>query len=203
MILIPGYGLGNSGSIINMINRLGGEAKVCNEPSELKKTKKIILPGVGSFDQGISNIHSYNWIDVLNEMVIEKSIPILGICLGMQLMCKSSEEGDLNGLGWIDADVKKFSFFDRGVSLKVPHMGWNTIECKKSSKLISPFEEERFYFVHSYHVDCHDKQDVLATSNYGHDFTSAFSKNNIYGVQFHPEKSHRFGMRLIKNFIEL
>jgi glutamine amidotransferase len=203
MILIPGYGLGNSGSIINMINRLGGEAKVCSEPSELKKAKKIILPGVGSFDKGISNLHAHNWSNVLDEMVMEKNIPILGICLGMQLMCKSSEEGDLKGLGWIDANVKKFSFFDRGAVLKVPHMGWNTLEHKKNSKLITPIEDERFYFVHSYHVDCHDKQDVLATSNYGYDFTSAFSKNNIYGVQFHPEKSHKFGMRLIKNFIEL
>jgi glutamine amidotransferase len=204
MILIPGYGFGNSGSIINMINRLGSEAMICNDPSELKKAKKIILPGVGSFDNGISNLHAHNWSNVLNEMVMKKNIPILGICLGMQLMCISSEEGSLKGLGWIDADVKKFSFLDRGFDLKIPHMGWNNIEPKKSSKLISPSEEEeRFYFVHSYHVECHDSQDVLATTNYGYDFTSAFSKNNIYGVQFHPEKSHKFGMRLINNFIKL
>ena len=152
---------------------------------------------------GANALFAGGWIEALNNSVFFEKKPVLGICLGMQLMCKSSEEGELNGLGWIDADVKKFSFFDQEINLKVPHMGWNTIECKKSSKLISSHEKERFYFVHSYYVDCHDKHDILSTTNYGHHFTSAFSKNNIYGVQFHPEKSHRFGMKLIKNFIEL
>jgi glutamine amidotransferase len=204
MIAIIDLGIGNISSVGNIIKKVGGDFFICSNHKELSRAEKIIFPGVGSFDHGVNGLLKGRWIDALNESVLIEKKKVLGICLGMQLMCKHSEEGILDGLCWIDADVRRFDFKNVDGTLKVPHMGWNTVSLKKSSDLITLSEEEkRFYFVHSYHVVCHDKLDILATSNYGYDFTSAFNKNNIYGVQFHPEKSHRFGMELIKNFIAL
>lgn len=203
MIFIVNYGLGNLSSVLNMVTKVGGKASIVSDPDILNEANKLILPGVGAFDQGISNLHNSKWIDALNEAVLVRRVPILGICLGMQLMCKSSEEGNLPGLGWINADVKRFQF-SKNSNLKIPHMGWNTVNIIKPNPLITLEEDEqRFYFVHSYHVVCNNPQDVLATANHGYDITAAFSHDNIYGVQFHPEKSHRFGMALMKNFIEL
>ena len=203
MITIINYGLGNLNSVLNMVNKLGEKAIIQSDPHKIYKAEKIILPGVGSFDHGMSNLKDNNWIGALNEAVLERQVPILGICLGMQLMCNSSEEGNLSGLGWIEGEVKRIQqSIDK--DLKIPHMGWNTVNIVKPNLLLdSIFGEQRFYFVHSYHAVCKNNQDILATSYHGHEITAAFCKGNIYGVQFHPEKSHRFGMALIKKFIEI
>ena len=203
MISIVNYGLGNLKSVLNMINKIGGQATIETNPKVLDHADKIILPGVGAFDYSMSNLNKNGWINALNEAVLARKVPVLGICLGMQLMCKSSEEGIIPGLGWIDADVKKFNY-PLDSNFKIPHMGWNTVNIKKSNPLITDKEnEQRFYFVHSYHVVCNNMKDILTTSHHGYEITSAFSHNNIYGVQFHPEKSHRFGMALLKKFIEM
>ena len=205
MITIIDYGAGNIGSIQNMIKRTGGDCVISNCPNEIANAKKIILPGVGSFNHGMQNLRKYNLIEVLKKKVLECNTPILGICLGMQLMTLGSEEGDEQGLGFINAKVKKFK--TQNNKLKIPHMGWNKITLRKSSKLfddlfIEKFQQ-KFYFVHSYYVQCTNSIDVLATTNYIHEFTSAFENNNIIGMQYHPEKSHKFGMEVFKNFIRI
>ena len=201
MISIIDYGVGNIGSIINMIKKVGGVSEVINDPSKLDKTQKLLLPGVGSFDHGMSNLAA--WKNSLDHVVLEKKTPILGICLGMQLLANRSEEGKLAGLGWIDADVVRFDAKITEQNLRIPHMGWNTTTVKKENPLINSNEENRFYFVHSYHMQCKNITDILTESIHGYSFTSSVSKNNIYGVQFHPEKSHKFGMALIKKYLEL
>jgi imidazole glycerol-phosphate synthase subunit HisH len=202
MITVVNYGMGNLGSIVNMIKRIGSISEVTSDLSKIASAEKIILPGVGNFDRAMQNIVSLDLFDVIKKKAVVDKIPIIGICLGMQLMCKSSEEGKENGLGIIDAEVIKFSFHENQ-KLKIPHMGWNQICIKKDNALflnISP--NSRFYFVHSYHVVCKNSSDVLSTTNYGNDFHSSFAHYNIMGVQFHPEKSHSFGMLLLKNFVE-
>jgi glutamine amidotransferase len=201
MISILDYGIGNAKSVIRMIEKVGGNAKAITSPEEVLAADKLIIPGVGAFDHGIEQLQSLNLMAPLNTIAKESKTPILGICLGMQLMCKSSEEGNLNGLSWIDAEVAYFRAA-RDASLPVPHMGWNTIHIKQKNALITD-EEQRFYFVHSYWVKCNDTLDVIATANYGGEFVAAFHHNNLYGVQFHPEKSHRFGMSLMKKFVEM
>lgn len=203
MIYIINYGVGNLNSISNIIKKVGGESMIISDVSMLKHAKKIILPGVGAFDHAMKKLAEHGWTDELTDTVVNRKIPTLGICLGMQMLCKKSEEGILPGLGWIDAEVKKFSFSEN-LNLKIPHMGWNQVNVKKENPLIkNPEEEHRFYFVHSYHVVCNNNDDILGTTNYGIEFTSSVSHNNIYGAQFHPEKSHRFGMELLKNFIAI
>jgi len=204
MIAIIDYGLGNLGSISNMLKKIGAECVITSDKNTINKASKLILPGVGAFDNGISNLDNLGLIDVLAEKVVGEGYPILGICLGMQLLTKQSEEGTQSGLGFVDAETVKFEFPDSIAKLKVPHMGWNTVEQRKESKLFKDmFEENRFYFVHSYHVVCANVSDILTTTVYGIEFVSSFEKNNIYGSQFHPEKSHKFGMQLLKNFVEL
>lgn len=203
MIGIINYGLGNIKSIQNIIKHVGGNCRIINKISEIEDVEKIILPGVGSFDHGMNGLLKGNWIEPLNNLVLIKKIPVLGICLGMQLMCKSSEEGQLPGLGWIDAEVKLFDL-PNDSNLKIPHMGWNTIKIVKQNPLLEIEEkEQRFYFVHSYHAVCNRTNDVLAITKYDSDFSAAFSHDNIFGVQFHPEKSHKFGMDFFKKYIEL
>jgi glutamine amidotransferase len=205
MIGIINYGLGNLKSVQNIVNKQNGNSIILNNPSDYNNNiDKLILPGVGSFDYGMQNLNNNNWVNLLNELVLIKKIPILGICLGMQLMCMNSEEGILNGLGWIDAKVLKF----RNINLqkiKIPHMGWNTVEIINKNNLLfnSITKEQRFYFVHSYYVKLNQQKDESTYTNYSLNFTSAFMKDNIYGVQFHPEKSHKFGMNLINNFISI
>lgn len=202
MISIVDYGMGNSGSIANMLRYLGAECNLVNDPESLANSSAIILPGVGSFDNGVEKLQPF--IRVLNELVIEKKVPFLGICLGMQLLFENSEEGQLPGLGWIRGNVVKFDFNETQFSnLKVPHMGWNLVkpEFDVKSTLYFP-EQSRFYFVHSFHVQCEDDADVFATTCYGYDFTCAVRRDNIWGAQFHPEKSHKFGFNFFRCFIE-
>lgn len=202
MIVIIDYGVGNLGSILNMLKKVGVKACISNDENIIRSAEKLLLPGVGSFDAGMQRLNNSNLRPVLDDCVLQLKKPVLGICLGMQLMAKKSDEGILPGLGWIDADVKKIQIEDS--IMKIPHMGWNTVEIAKPDPLLDNLpEQSRFYFVHSYKVICHNPDDILMNTIYGQKFTSAFRTNNCWGVQFHPEKSHRYGMHLLKNFSEL
>ena len=200
-IVIVDYGVGNTGTILNMVRKIGFNCLISNDITVLMSADKIILPGVGSFDRAMENLKDLELIDALNGKAFNEKIPVLGICLGMQLLAKDSTEGVLPGLGWIDANVKKF---DIDKALKVPHMGWNyTIQQKESSLFFDMYTTPRFYHVHSYYFVCNNDEDILTTTNYGGEFTSSVNKGNIYGVQFHPEKSHKFGMKLLENFAKI
>ena len=203
MISIINYGLGNLGSIKNMCKWVGVECEIISSKSEIEQANKILLPGVGAFDKAMSNISDLGIKEVLDEKALEDKIPILGICLGMQLLTEKSEEGNFEGLGWIPGETVKFKFPDNKV--KVPHMGWNIVNIKSDQKIVKDLgEEPRFYFVHSYYVKVQNEENKLLETNYGGIiFDSAIHKNNIYGAQFHPEKSHKFGMQLLKNFAEI
>lgn len=204
MLVIVDYGLGNLGSILNMLKRIGANAVFSSDAGQIEKADKIIFSGVGSFDHGITQLEKLCLLEVLNRKALVEKIPILGICLGLQLFAKKSEEGKMPGLGWIDSDVIKFRHSEKGSFLKVPYMGWNSVVLKKESRLFRGLESEsRFYFLHSYHLSCANCSDTLVTSNYGYEFIAGIERENILGVQFHPEKSHRFGMQLLKNFVEL
>ena len=194
--------MGNIGSISNMLKYLGAKATISNEYKTIKNADKLILPGVGHFDRAMENITRQSLLEVIHEMALDKKKPFLGICLGMQLMCNSSEEGRSAGLKLVDAEVKKFNFTD-DKTLKIPHMGWNYIQPQKQTKILNGLDEKsRFYFVHSYFVDCANISDELTETNYGKQFVSSFEHDNLIGVQFHPEKSHRFGISLFKNFLQ-
>lgn len=204
MIIIVDYKMGNTGSILNMLRRIGAVAKISSEPEEIMSAEKLILPGVGAFDKGMSNLQQSGLFHLLKERVLKDKIPILGICLGMQLLTINSEEGRLSGFGWIDAQTIRFKFDEACPVIKVPHMGWNSVSFKQSNDLSKEFDEDpRFYFVHSYHVVCNKGDNILAKTLYGYEFTSIIQNENIYGVQFHPEKSHKYGLRLLKNFVNL
>ena len=203
MIAIIDYHAGNIGSIENIIKKLGHDAVITSDPSTVHSADKIILPGVGAFDYGMQKLRNLNLLPVLEEK-FRADTPILGICLGAQLMCKSSEEGRENGLGWIDAHVVRFKNLVGTEKYLVPHMGWDSVTPLKESRLFRDmFSKPRFYFVHSYYIVCSDPADRLIQNSYGNAFDSAFEKRNILGVQFHPEKSHKFGKQLLRNFIEL
>lgn len=201
MLVILDLGLGNLGSIRNMVKKAGGDPIVSADERQIERASQLILPGVGAFDYGVRQIQKSGVASLLRKKVLESKIPILGICLGMQLFTSKSEEGELPGLGWIDAETVRFP---AGDSLKVPHMGWNEVKVKKSNRVLGEQTlAQRFYFVHSYYVQCRDVQNVWLTTRYDVEFASGIRKDNIYGVQFHPEKSHQYGMQLIKNFINL
>lgn len=196
------YGMGNIGSIRNMLKYVGADFIVSSDAAEVAECDKLILPGVGHFDLAMRNLADLNLVEPLRELVLETRKPILGICLGMQLMCSGSEEGGKRGLGFFDADVRRFTP-PPGSGLKVPHMGWSTVEFAAGTQLAEGLHHEnRFYFVHSYCVNCNDPADVLGSTRYGQTFVSAIARDNIAGVQFHPEKSHKFGMRMFRNFVE-
>src|SRR6478672_7732558 len=198
MITIVDYGMGNLGSLSNMFKRIGVESEIASDHEKLLSAKKILLPGVGAFDAAMERINGGGFREILDKKALEEKIPVLGICLGMQLLTNSSEEGKLPGLGWIPAKTTKFSFA-KDSKLKVPHMGWNLIYEKNASPLTSDLPAEpRFYFVHSYFVQADDSKHVLATTIHGVEFNSIIQKENIYGAQFHPEKSHKFGMKLLQ-----
>lgn len=201
MIGIIDYKMGNIGSIQNMLKRISVKSVISSKIELLNNCDKLILPGVGSFDQGMKNLKNHNLIRFLNDYVIKDKKPILGICLGMQLFADNSEEGDLSGLGWIKGNVKKFNLRKDG--LKVPHMGWNNIECKNSKLFLNLPNEKRFYFVHSFFFECKNKENIISTTDYGINFASSINKQNIWGTQFHPEKSHICGMNLLKNYAKL
>lgn len=193
--------LGNVGSVVNMIKKAGGRAEIVADPVRLKDCDRLVLPGVGAFDRGMERLESLGWIPVLEEWVLRKRMPILGICLGLQLFCRKSEEGTRPGLGWLDAEVIRLTPpADSG--LKVPQMGWNEVRVIKKEPLFTDAAEFRkYYFLHSYHVRPVDPSLILATASYGGEFVCAAGRDHILGVQFHPEKSHRFGLRLFQNFI--
>ena len=194
MIKVLDYGMGNTASILNMIRKSGGEAELCAEPEQLACASAIVLPGVGAFDNGINKLKSSGLLEVLKEKVLKEKVPFLGVCLGMQLLFGKSEEGMQAGLGWLKGDVKKFNFPSdfHLKKLKIPHMGWNVVKPIGYNNLYVGMDDEvRFYFVHSYHVTCENESDILATTNYGYEFTCSVQRENIWGVQFHPEKSHQ------------
>ncbi|WP_417706260.1 imidazole glycerol phosphate synthase subunit HisH [Pseudomonas sp.] len=196
------YGCGNLASVVNMIRHEGGDAQIITSPEELDSAGKLILPGVGAFDHGMSSLRCGEWIAPLERAVFGRKVPIMGICLGMQLLACGSEEGQEPGLGWVDARVRRFRPDDP--KLKVPHMGWNEVRQVREDGLLPVIHTpRRFYFVHSYRVECADPADVLLECDYGETFVAAFRRENIWGFQFHPEKSHRFGMELFRNFLEV
>jgi imidazole glycerol-phosphate synthase subunit HisH len=201
MIAIVDYGMGNLGSIQNMLKKIGAEAVIASDAATISRASKLILPGVGAFDAGMDSLHRSGLLPALQDRVRSAGVPTLGICLGMQLMTRSSSEGERHGLGWIDATTLRFAPAD--ASLKVPHMGWNVARPVRTDALVKALPDEaRFYFVHSYYVVCDRPDDVLLVTRHGNEFHSGFRHGNVIGVQFHPEKSHRFGMHLLRNFAE-
>jgi len=204
VIAILDYGMGNVKSIQSMLKKIGQESIITSDLNIISQEWKYILPGVGSFDAGMRNLINSGIDKVLHHEVCVGKKKVLGICLGMQLLTKRSEEGQEPGLGWVDAETKRFSFSGEERKLPIPHMGWNSINVVRPLGLFSGLpEDQRYYFTHSYHVVCHNTEDVVAESNYGGPFTCAFQRENVFGVQFHPEKSHKYGMALLKNFCEV
>ena len=203
MIAIINYGMGNLGSVKRKMDRIGVESIITSDIEEISASEKIILPGVGHFAQAVSELKKRGlWQFLSDQVLVEKKL-ILGICLGMQLMAKSSEEGNEEGFGWFDARVIRLNVSDK-IRFKIPHMGWNTINYLKDSSLFEQISlNSEFYFVHSYHVQCYNPVDILAETIYEYPFTSAVQKGNISGVQFHPEKSHDVGEQLLRNFVNL
>jgi glutamine amidotransferase len=195
--------MGNLFSIQKKIRQMGLEPIISNSPKDIAAATKIILPGIGHFGKAMDQLHELGLTDLLNEQVFERKKPILGICLGMQLMASASEEGDAAGLGWFDADVKRFHINDK-IRNKVPHTGWNQVFATKESRLLKGIPDgSEFYFVHSYFVDPHNESDKLTYTDFERPFTSSIEKDNIFGVQYHPEKSHGAGFQMFKNFVEL
>lgn len=201
MIKIIDYGLGNIRAFLNVYERLKIDAEIANDVSHIEGATKIILPGVGSFDYAMSLLNKSGMRYELEKQVLENKIPVLGICVGMQMLARSSDEGKLPGLGWIDGRVRLFDTGKIPYKTRLPHMGWNNIYPKKDISLLKGFDDEsRFYFLHSYYFECNFVENIISTTNYGINFASAVNKNNIYGIQFHPEKSHSNGVKLLQNF---
>lgn len=200
MIVIIDYGMGNVFSVKNALDVIGAEAIVSDKPGDLGEADKIILPGVGAFPDAMRNLKGLGFIEVLEKEVLKKKKPFLGICLGMQLLASRGEEGKLtDGLGWIDGHVKRFNVNEK--KFRVPHMGWNDVLPQKGNTLFKDVEPPIFYFVHSYHLVPKDVSLAVATCDYGEKFVAAVQKDNIFGVQFHPEKSQRSGLKLMENFL--
>lgn len=202
MITIIDYGMGNLRSVQKAFERIKVGTKISNKAEDIINSDKLILPGVGHFERGMRNLKESGLFDALNEAVLNRKTDILGICLGMQLMTEFSEEGGCKGFGWITAKTKKFVFNNN--QLKIPHMGWNNLIMKGENKLLKGVGSDKFfYFVHSYYVSCENNEDIIAETNYGEKFVSSFNKSNIYGCQFHPEKSHDAGLWILRNFAEI
>ena len=201
MITVIDYGAGNIGSVLNMIKHVGGKAEVGRDAEGVLAAQKILLPGVGSFDNAMTRLAALGLVEPLKQRARE-GFPLLGICLGMQLLANGSDEGTMAGLGLIAGKVRRFRFEGQTAALKIPHMGWNRVTPVIPHALTQGLEHDaRFYFVHSYYFDCENPEDVLLQSEYGLSFTSGVQRGNVMGLQFHPEKSHRYGMQLIKNFV--
>lgn len=201
MVAILDYGVGNIASILNMFSKIGAEAMITADPNTLRSADKLLLPGVGHFDYCMQQLRKAPFLEALQQRVLEDKVPMLGVCVGCQMLMESSEEGKEQGLGWLKGKVIKFDRSKIKQELKVPHMGWTDVHPVRDTPLFRGIEEPRFYFVHSYHVQCDDINDVQSTADYGYPFTASVERNNIMAVQFHPEKSHRFGMRLLENFV--
>ncbi|WP_419777612.1 imidazole glycerol phosphate synthase subunit HisH [Malaciobacter marinus] len=203
MIGIVDYGVGNIKAFSNIYQNLNTPFKIVKNIDDFENISKLILPGVGSFDHAMTSLQSSGMKEKLDELVLVKKLPILGVCVGMQMLAKSSEEGVLNGLGWIDGVVKKF-YKSKIKNSPLPHMGWNTLNIEKQNIIFDNLEENpRYYFLHSYYFECNNKEDVIATATYGEHFECMINYENIYGIQCHPEKSHHNGIQLLKNFGEL
>ena len=203
MLVVVDYGMGNVGSVLNMFRRIGAEPVLSADPATIASASKLVLSGVGAFDTGMRHLRSAGLIDPLNEAVLGRQVPVIGLCLGMHLLTEGSEEGELPGLGWIPGKTVRFRF-GGDTPLKVPHMGWNEITVQHDAPIVHDLlPASRFYFVHSYHVTCEVESDVAATTDYGYAFPSIVQHDTIMGTQFHPEKSHKFGMRLLDRFVAL
>ncbi len=203
MIVVVNYRLNNIGSILAMFRKVGVEAIETSDPNDVRRAERIVLPGVGAFDFGMRNLHDMGLAAALTEAVVEHRKPILGICLGLQLFTQGSDEGKEPGLGWLPARTKRFEFPPMPRPPKIPHIGWNSVSFPNPHPLFSGLDDEaRFYFVHSFHLVSDDPSLVIAKSEYGYDFDVAMAYKNILGVQFHPEKSHRFGLTLLRNFAD-
>jgi imidazole glycerol-phosphate synthase subunit HisH len=201
VIGIINYGLGNIAAFSNVYSSLSIPHQICSNKADLKGITKLIIPGVGAFDYAMGQLINSGMKEELDTMVLERKIPILGVCVGMQMLAKWSEEGSLPGLGWIDGTVRKFQDSQIPHKAPLPHMGWNNILHRDGHPLFAGLDEKkRFYFLHSYYFECADEEDIVATSDYGKRFSCAVNNKNIQGVQFHPEKSHSNGTQLLKNF---
>ena len=204
MITIIDYGVGNINAFVNVYKRINVDVKIAKSLADLEDAQKLILPGVGHFDYAMSELIKSGMREKLDELVMVKKVPIIGICVGMQMMGKSSDEGSLDGLKWIDATIRKFDETKIQQVTKLPHMGWNDVQPISSNSLFNGLEKEAlFYFLHSYYFECNDTADILATSEYGEQFTCAAHHENVYGIQFHPEKSHHYGETLLHNFAKM
>lgn len=204
MIVVVDYRMGNLNSIINMLKKIGVSGIISSNPKDIENADKLILPGVGAFDAGMTNIRELNLLPIIINQVMNNKTPILGICLGMQLLTCKSEEGSQPGLGLIEGETILFDCNLQKQKFKIPHMGWNSVNIKRPNPLFKHSGEELcFYFVHSYHVVCQNKDNIVTTTDYGGEFVSSIQKNNIFGTQFHPEKSHKYGLQVLKNFVEL
>ena len=204
MITIVDYGLGNIRAFANVYERLNISTKIAHKADDLKDATKIILPGVGAFDYAMSQLNASGMRDELELQVLQNKVPVVGICVGMQILAKASDEGKLPGLGWIDANVKLFNANLIPFKTRLPHMGWNSANPVIENKLLTGFNgKTRFYFLHSYYFVCNNEKDIIATTEYGTTYASAVNKENIYGIQFHPEKSHSNGIQLLSNFAML
>jgi imidazole glycerol-phosphate synthase subunit HisH len=200
-LLIVDAGMGNLASVANMVRKIGGDTKISSSPHEIRLARKLVLPGVGSFDEGINALKERSLDLAIKSAIRENDSMLLGICLGMQLLFESSEEGSQLGLGLIKGHVRRFQVNDQ--KLRVPHMGWNIVKPKQSSNLFTLDDEQRFYFAHSYYAECANPENIRAITHYGNNFVSSVECGNVMGVQFHPEKSHRFGMALLKRYLDL
>lgn len=204
MITIVDYGLGNIKAFANIYRQLDIPCTIATHSRDLDGASHVILPGVGAFDQAMKRLQESGMRDRLDDLVLNQKVFVIGVCVGLQILMSSSEEGTSPGLGWIDGEVRLFRQPEQGAPLRVPHMGWNNVSPLRSDGLFAGLDaDSRFYFLHSYFTDCSERSDVLAEARYGGEFACAVNRGNIYGVQFHPEKSHGFGIRLLKNFAEL
>lgn len=201
VVTVVNYGLGNIQAFFNIYNRLNIAVEIATTPEQLARANRIILPGVGAFDWAMERLNKSGLRETLDKLVLQIGVPVLGVCVGMQMMGRRSEEGKVSGLGWIDADVVRFNTLELG-ALPLPHMGWNDISSCSSACLLRNIQEPLFYFLHSYYMVPHSSADILATAEYGSVFTAAIRHGHILGTQFHPEKSHKCGVELLRNFAE-
>ncbi len=202
MLVIVNYGVGNLASISNMLKKIGVAATIGNTVEQVRAAEKIVLPGVGHFDYCMQELKKAPFFDALHEKVLNEKVPVLGICVGSQMLMENSEEGNETGLGWIKGKVVRFKKDELPADHKIPHMSWSEVHPKGNQPLYQGIDEPRFYFVHSFHIQPADPGDITATADYGHPFTASVGHGNIQGVQFHPEKSHKFGMQLYSNFAQ-